>query len=75
MTTQTTVVKESKPGNWSIYWELRGIPARADTQTVRANETFTCGEKIYKVDLMLFGNAWVDGCYLLLDFETTEGNE
>jgi hypothetical protein len=74
MATQTTVINETKPGSWSVYWELRGIPAGADTETLRANKTFTCGEKIYKVELILFGNAWGNGCYLLLDFETTKGN-
>jgi len=71
--TQTTVVNETRPGkSWLVYWDLRGIPARTIADTFTANATFTCGEKVYKVEFKLFESLkeW----NLLLDFETTTGN-
>ena len=74
MATQTTVINESKPGKWSIYWELRGIPARTDAETLKANKMFTCGKKLYDVQLVLFEDhlkKWV----LALGIKTMIGND
>ena len=69
MATQRTVINELKPGrSWSVYWELRGIPAQTRAKTLLTNATFTCGEKVYKV-VFHFSTEKSQ-----LNFETTEGN-
>ena len=73
MATQTTVVNESKPGNWLIYWELRGIPAQTNAEMLRTNR-FTCGEKIYEVKFVMFENH-LKKCNVLLRIKTTKGND
>jgi hypothetical protein len=73
MATQTTVINETTPGkSWSVYWDLRGIPARTIADTLTASATFTCGEKVYKVEFNLFEN-YLKEWNLLLDFLTIKG--
>ena len=75
MATQTTFINETTPGkSWLVFWELRGIPDRTDVDTLTADATFTCGQKVYKVVFNLICNYW-DGWDLLLEFKTTEGND
>ena len=69
----TTVVNETTPGkSWLVFWELGSSPDRTDDYTLTADATFTCGQKVYKVEFVLSIKKWWD---LELKFETTKGNE
>jgi hypothetical protein len=58
--------------SWLVCWELRGRLRQTNANTLEANETFTCGKDVYKVDyhLIFSKNGWNSQ----LDFESTKSN-
>ena len=76
MATQTTVINQTRPGkSWLVYWDLRGIPAQTKADVLTANTTFTCGEKVYKVEFNFNFENDLKEWMLQLNFETTKGND
>ena len=72
---KTTVVNETTPGkSWLVFWELGSSPVRTHTDMFTDDATFTCGQKVYKVEFVLSKNKWGEWD-LELKFETTKGNE